>query len=85
MGQNTDGRQRRVAMQSQKLLSRHDPWLQAAGQWLVQAGDPCEVNWAVLDCAALVCRARQPTCLECPVKARCKQGAGVISGRAGEA
>lgn len=63
---------------------RHDPWLQAAGQWLVQTGDPREVNWAVLDFAALVCRARQPTCLECPVKARCKQGAGVISGRAGE-
>lgn len=64
---------------------RYDPWLQAASHWLVRTGDPREVNWAVLDFAALVCRARQPNCLECPVKARCKQGAGVRSGRAGEA
>jgi hypothetical protein len=37
MGQNTDGRQRRVAMQSQKLLSRHDPWLQ--GKVVCQTDD----------------------------------------------
>jgi adenine-specific DNA glycosylase len=30
-----------------------------------------EVNWAVLDFGAIVCRARRPLCQECPLQARC--------------
>jgi A/G-specific adenine glycosylase len=30
-----------------------------------------QVNWAVLDFGALVCRARRPLCPECPLRARC--------------
>lgn len=49
---------------------RHDQWLQEAAHWLVRQ-DPREVNWAVLDFAALVCRAHNPLCTACPVSARC--------------
>jgi A/G-specific adenine glycosylase len=31
-----------------------------------------EVNWAVLDFGALVCRSRRPLCPECPLRARCQ-------------
>lgn len=49
---------------------RYDPWLQKAAHWLVRQYTR-EVNWAVLDFAALVCRARNPLCGSCPVSARC--------------
>lgn len=49
---------------------RHDRWLQEASHWLVRR-DSREVNWAVLDFAALVCKARNPTCPACPVSSRC--------------
>lgn len=49
---------------------RNDRWLQEAAHWLVRH-DPREVNWAVLDFAALVCRARNPHCIGCPMSARC--------------
>jgi A/G-specific adenine glycosylase len=50
---------------------RHDPWLQAAAHWLVASPRPAAVNWAILDFAALVCRARSPLCRSCPVNGRC--------------
>jgi len=50
---------------------RYDPWLQAAAHWLVRGPVPQQVNWAVLDFAALVCQARTPRCGDCPVERRC--------------
>jgi A/G-specific adenine glycosylase len=49
---------------------RYDPWLQEAAHWLVRR-DSKEVNWAVLDFAALICRPRNPVCEACPVRGRC--------------
>jgi A/G-specific adenine glycosylase len=49
---------------------RHDPWLQSAAAWLVRSS-PVETNWAVLDFAAKVCRARTPRCKECPLARQC--------------
>ncbi|MHA6332669.1 endonuclease III domain-containing protein [Qipengyuania sp. CAU 1752] len=49
---------------------RYDPWLQSAAHWLVRR-EPAATNWAVLDFAALVCKARAPRCSECPVSSRC--------------
>jgi A/G-specific adenine glycosylase len=39
---------------------------------LVRSKRGLEVNWAVLDFGALVCRARRPLCLECPLRGRCQ-------------
>jgi A/G-specific adenine glycosylase len=36
-------------------------------------GERClSINWAVLDLAALVCRARRPLCQECPLQGECQ-------------
>lgn len=50
---------------------RHDPWLQEACLWLVQCEDPVRVNWATLDFAAKVCRARRPGCIDCEFRGLC--------------
>jgi A/G-specific adenine glycosylase len=50
---------------------RYDPWLQAAAHWLVRGKSPEWVNWAVLDFAAVVCKARKPRCQSCFLNARC--------------
>lgn len=51
---------------------RYDPWLQAAAYWLVRGESPERVNWALLDFAALICKARTPLCHACPVNSRCR-------------
>lgn len=50
---------------------RHDPWLQEACHWLVDCDDPVQMNWAALDYAAKVCKARQPACGTCGLQGRC--------------
>ena len=45
--------------------------LHALALRLVRSKHGLEVNWAVLDFGALVCRARRPLCPECPLRARC--------------
>lgn len=50
---------------------RYDPWLQEAAHWFVQGNEPDKANWALLDFAATVCKARRPLCETCPVRARC--------------
>jgi A/G-specific adenine glycosylase len=55
---------------------RHDPWLQSAATWFVKNEDAATANWAILDFAALVCRARQPICATCPVRTRCSYFSG---------
>ena len=44
--------------------------LHALALRLVRSKHGLEVNWAVLDFGALVCRARRPLCPECPLRAR---------------
>jgi A/G-specific adenine glycosylase len=39
---------------------------------LVSGKRSLEVNWAVLDFGALVCRARRPRCPQCPLRSRCR-------------
>lgn len=55
--------------------------LRALGLHLVSGGHSLGVNWAVLDFAALVCRARRPLCPQCPLRTRCRYRA-LTSGRA---
>ncbi|MDW3116928.1 MAG: hypothetical protein R8G60_03445 [Roseovarius pacificus] len=62
---------------------RHDHWLQEAAHWIVKSEDPVRVNWATLDFAALVCRARNPHCQECPFRSRCNFARTLHYGNAG--
>lgn len=50
---------------------RYDPWLQAAAHWFARDARAEDANWAILDFAALICRARQPRCGTCPVQSTC--------------
>ncbi|WP_417414655.1 hypothetical protein [Hoeflea sp.] len=50
---------------------RYDPWLQEAAAWLVKSDRPEVVNWAFLDYAAAVCKARGPTCNSCSIAHLC--------------
>lgn len=51
---------------------RHDPYLQALAARVVRCADPKEINWAVLDLAALTCRPKTPACRECPLRSKCR-------------
>lgn len=55
---------------------RRSPAIRAALQRLVDARRPKDVNWALLDLAATVCRASVPVCSCCPLDRVC-QKAGV--------
>lgn len=61
---------------------RYDPWLQEAAHWLARGSESSKVNWAVLDFAAIVCRARNPLCAQCPVQTRCNFYRGSRQGKA---
>jgi A/G-specific adenine glycosylase len=49
-----------------------DRSLQALSRLVVGGEDSLRVNRAVLDFAALVCRARCPLCQACPLRTRCQ-------------
>ena len=46
--------------------------LQAFALRLLRGKRSREINWAVLDFGALVCRARQPRCPQCPLRTGCQ-------------
>ena len=70
---------------------RHDPYLQALARAIVGTQEAVSLNWAILDFAAAVCRARVPDCAFCPLRLQCchassdgahTQGNTVLAGRA---
>jgi A/G-specific adenine glycosylase len=65
---------------------RYDPYLQSLAAQVVDHPRAQEVNWAILDHAALVCTAREPRCGRCCLAAQCayaqRSGAFVSRGRA---
>ena len=50
---------------------RYDPHLQKLSYKIVNHNNTKEINWAVLDFAALVCSARNPKCSSCIFKVQC--------------
>ena len=50
---------------------RYDPYLQDLAQRVVEHHASIQLNWAVLDLGALVCKARSPNCVNCPLLAGC--------------
>ncbi len=51
---------------------RDDPYLHALARQVVQGPDSLDLNWAILDFAALICKAKRPLCEQCPVHANCQ-------------
>jgi A/G-specific adenine glycosylase len=51
---------------------RFDPYLQALSQDVVKHVNSKELNWAILDFAALICKAKNPQHEICPLKQDCK-------------
>ncbi len=51
---------------------RYDPYLQTLARRVVNTEKSLQVNWAVLDLGALVCKNGIPLCLQCPLRAKCE-------------
>jgi A/G-specific adenine glycosylase len=51
---------------------RYDPYLQELSKKIVTHVDTKEINWAILDFAAIICKSREPLCLFCPIFNKCK-------------
>jgi len=50
---------------------RYDGFLQRLSMRLVNSSQSQEINWAILDLAAIYCRIEVPICVECPLLERC--------------
>ena len=55
---------------------RYDLRLQTLARVLVRSERSAEVNWAVLDIAALYCRPAKPACVDCPLRRKCNYTVG---------
>lgn len=58
---------------------RYDPYLQALALSVISHRGPAEMNWAILDLAALVCRLKSPSCERCPLALKCSYRAGKLA------
>ena len=54
--------------------SRRKAWLKTEANQFVKTKHSKELNLAMLDFAALVCKARKPDCENCPLNKECKTG-----------
>jgi len=51
---------------------RYDPYLQKISYAVVRSDNAKEMNWAILDFAAIICKARNPGHFDCPLRHNCK-------------
>lgn len=51
---------------------RDDPDLHVLARYIVDAEDCLQINWAILDLSALICKFTRPLCQECPLRPRCR-------------
>ncbi len=51
---------------------RYDPYLQKLAIKVVNHPQSKEINWAILDFGALICKSRKPLCTICLLKSNCK-------------
>jgi A/G-specific adenine glycosylase len=57
---------------------RYDPYLQKLCRKIVDHVDTKKMNWAILDFAATICKAKNPTHNNCPLKKQCKHYAKLL-------
>jgi len=50
---------------------RYDPYLQNLALEVITIQNSKEINWAMLDFAAIICKARNPLCYKCPLRKYC--------------
>jgi A/G-specific adenine glycosylase len=50
---------------------RYDPYLQKLAYKIVSHARTKEINWAILDFAAIICKARRPLCEGCFLNSKC--------------
>lgn len=50
---------------------RYDPYLQNLAHKVIDIPDSVNLNWAILDFAALVCKALRPLCHQCILRQKC--------------
>lgn len=60
---------------------RYDPYLQSLSSIAVKCRRPRELNWAVLDLAAVICKDNSPLCKNCPLKTICSYRRETITGK----
>ena len=51
---------------------RYDPYLQALARDVIDCEEAVQLNWAILDLAAVVCKSQRPLCFKCPLYLECK-------------
>lgn len=51
---------------------RYDPYIQQLALEIVNCETPKEINWAILDLAAIICSLKNPSCKKCPLSIMCK-------------
>lgn len=51
---------------------RYDSYLQTLARRVVKTENSLQVNWAILDLGALVCKYSTPLCLQCPLRSKCE-------------
>ena len=50
---------------------RYDPYIQKLSYKIVNHSKAKEINWAILDFAAIICKANNPQCIICPLRQNC--------------
>ncbi|MYD78770.1 MAG: hypothetical protein F4239_07775 [Gammaproteobacteria bacterium] len=60
---------------------RNDPYLQKLSHLVISHESPRELNWAMLDLAAIVCKIREPSCTECSLNIKCRLGRQIINSK----
>lgn len=60
---------------------RYDPELQKLAYEVVKHKNTKEINWAILDFAALICQARKPKCDGCILNKECRYYLEVVSNK----
>jgi len=50
---------------------RYDPYLQQLAATIIRCKSPADLNWAILDLAAIICLIKKPRCIICPLSSIC--------------
>lgn len=58
---------------------RDDPSLHVLARYIVDTENCLQINWAILDLSALICKFTRPLCQECPLQPKCRFAASKLN------